>query len=238
MAALHGETATVTRTSSQYSIDLSYPFKWLFFYSASRTVELVLRFEKCWSRDQNSCSRAAKVQPGAKCNVNPHLFSSSWELWRPFRLRPFTGMDLIVAKCIECRRHPLSLQALNTLARQSWWSAKNCFNERNVRYAGSCHNTEHRPRVSQEKQQSCSGLSLLVDAVNLINDRNFTGFFFVFTFCLFFTLSSALEVLTFLCSEWVSEAITLSPQGFSGLIYNVFRRTLARLLITQFTILF
>ena len=33
-----------------------------------------------------------------------------------------------------------------------------------------------------------------------------------------------------------SEAISLSPRGFSGLIYNVLRGTLARLLITQFTI--
>ena len=39
---------------------------------------------------------------------------------RLFSLRFFTGMDSIVAKCIECQRHPLSLQALNTLARQSW----------------------------------------------------------------------------------------------------------------------
>ena len=31
----------------------------------------------------------------------------------------------------------------------------------------------------------------------------------------------------------MSEAISLSPRGFSGLIYNVFRGTLARLLITQ-----
>ena len=36
----------------------------------------------------------------------------------------------------------------------------------------------------------------------------------------------------------MSEAISLSPRGFSGLIYNVFWGTLARLLITQFTILF
>ena len=131
-----------------------------------------------------------------KCEAAP--VSWWWELWRPFRLRPFTGMDSIVAKLSNAiQRHPLSLQALNTLARQSWWSPKNCFSERIVSYARSCHKTKHRPRVSQEKQQSCSGLSVLVDAVNLINDQNFTVF--LFTFCLFFTLRSALEVLTFLC---------------------------------------
>lgn len=90
-----------------------------FFHSASRTVEIVVRFEKCWSCNENSCLHAAQVQPGAKGNVNPHLFYQSWKLWRPFHLRPFTGMDLIVVKCIKCQRHPLSLQALNTLARQS-----------------------------------------------------------------------------------------------------------------------
>ena len=35
-----------------------------------------------------------------------------------------------------------------------------------------------------------------------------------------------------------SEAISLSPRGFSGLIYNVLRGTLARLLITQLKIYF
>ena len=37
--------------------------------------------------------------------------------------------------------------------------------------------------------------------------------------------------------KW-SEAISLSPRGFSGLIYNTLWGTLARLLVTQFTINF
>ena len=36
----------------------------------------------------------------------------------------------------------------------------------------------------------------------------------------------------------LSEAISLSPLGFSGLIYNALWRALARLLIAQFTINF
>ena len=40
----------------------------------------------------------------------------------------------------------------------------------NETYVMRDHYTEHTPLVCEEKQQSGSGLSLLVDAVNLIND--------------------------------------------------------------------
>ena len=95
--------------------DLRRPFKWLFFTTLRGLLNLF-----CGLKSVDPSLWWRKAQCGTKWNMSPHLFYWLWELCRLFSLRFFTGMDPIIPKCIEWQRHPLNLQALNTLARQSW----------------------------------------------------------------------------------------------------------------------